>query len=89
MPFAIPHVAKASKTVLKTYITVRSPLENKFHSFIFEVKSSLDAIWQGKIIWVGVINTLVARASTRIEDVICFQEALMRFSKLGFPVAHR
>jgi hypothetical protein len=52
------------------------------------VKTSLAAFWQGKILCVGVTNILVARASTRIEDVICFQEALIRFSKLDFPVAH-
>ena len=28
---------------------------------------------------------LVAGESTRIEDVICFQEPLIRSSKLGFP----
>ena len=57
----------------------------------FEVKTSIAALhnfWQGEIIWVGVIKTLVSRASTRIEGVISFQEALIRFSKLRFPVAH-
>ena len=52
------------------------------------MKTSLAAFWQGKLLWVCVINTPVARASTIIEDVICFQEALIRFPKLGFPVAH-
>ena len=57
-------------------------------SLIFEVKTFLATFWQGKILWVGVINVLVVRASNRIKDLICFQEALIRFSKLGFPVAH-
>ena len=54
----------------------------------FKVKTSLAVFWQEKILWVGIINMLVACTSTRIEDVICFQEALIRFSKLSFPVAH-
>ena len=67
-----------------TYHMVILVLQRKL--FVFEVKTSLAAFWQGKILWVGVINTLVARALSRIEDLICFQEALIKFSKLGFPV---
>jgi hypothetical protein len=53
------------------------------------VKTSIAALhdfWQGKILWVGISIMLVVRASTRIEDVICFQKVLIRFSKLSFPV---
>ena len=63
-------------------------LTSKYHKEnIFEVKNSTASFWKGKILWVCVVNTLVAHASTRIEDLICFHEALIRFSKLGFRVA--
>ena len=50
---------------------------------IFEVKTSLAGFGRGKIYELGH-RAAIARASTRIE----FQETLIRFSKLGFSVAH-
>ena len=41
-------------------------------------------IWQGKKSMSWRNHDAIARASTRIG----FQEPLIRFSKLGFPVAH-
>ena len=42
--------------------------------FLFEVKTSLAAFWQGKILWVDVINMVVAHASTRIEELMIWEK---------------
>ena len=79
----------ASKTSRRTALNIRprssNPVNKTIHNngrenlnqfIIFEVKTSLAGFGRKK--------KSIARASTRIE----FQEAMIRFSKLGFPVAH-
>ena len=56
-----------------------------FDSYIIiEVKTSLPAFGRGKKSMSWRHHDAFARAPTRTE----FQKALIRFSKLGFPVAH-
>ena len=57
--------------------------KNAFSYFFIEVKTSLAAFGRGKIYELASSWRYCVRIN-RIE----FQEALIRFSKLGFPVAY-
>ena len=49
---------------------------------------ALHNFWKEKIVWFGVINTLVVRASTRIARRNMFPGGLDKILQFRFPVAH-
>ena len=62
------------------------PLQQKVHLKLdFWSENFFSHVWQGKKSMSWRHHSAIAHTSTRIE----FHEALIRFSKLGFPVAHQ